>query len=68
MLTNPYLAKFKNTTFSLKFAQTIFEKLPKVNNHPLGENSPNLVTLFMDSLCRTNTSKEEKINGEDLKK
>jgi hypothetical protein len=24
----------------------IIEKLPKVNNHPLGENSPNLVTLF----------------------
>jgi hypothetical protein len=23
----------------------IFNKLPKVNNHPLGENSPNLVTL-----------------------
>jgi hypothetical protein len=23
----------------------IFKKLPKVNNYPLGENSPNLVTL-----------------------
>jgi hypothetical protein len=23
----------------------IFEKLPKVNNHPKGENSPNLDTL-----------------------
>jgi hypothetical protein len=23
----------------------IFEKQPKVNNNPLGENSPNLVTL-----------------------
>jgi hypothetical protein len=22
-----------------------FQKLPKVNNHPLGENSPNLVNL-----------------------
>jgi hypothetical protein len=24
-----------------------FQKQPKVNNHPLGENSPNLVTLIM---------------------
>jgi hypothetical protein len=24
----------------------IFKNLPKVNNHPLGESSPNLVTLF----------------------
>jgi hypothetical protein len=24
----------------------IFKKLPKVNNRPLGENSPNLVTLL----------------------
>jgi hypothetical protein len=23
----------------------VFKKLPKVNNHPIGENSPNLVTL-----------------------
>jgi hypothetical protein len=23
----------------------IFKKLPKVNNHPMSENSPNLVTL-----------------------
>jgi hypothetical protein len=23
----------------------IFEKLPKVNNRPMGENSPNLATL-----------------------
>jgi hypothetical protein len=25
----------------------IFKKLPKVNNHPLGENSSNLVTLML---------------------
>jgi hypothetical protein len=25
-----------------------FKKLPKVNNCPLGENSPNLVTLIAD--------------------
>jgi hypothetical protein len=24
--------------------------MPKVNNHPLGENSPNLVTLFQNNL------------------
>jgi hypothetical protein len=27
----------------------IFEKLPKVINHPMGENSPNLVTLKLIS-------------------
>jgi hypothetical protein len=27
-------------------ASEIFIKIPKVNNHPLGANSPNLVTLF----------------------
>jgi hypothetical protein len=26
-------------------ASVIFNPLPKVNNHPFGENSPNLVTL-----------------------
>jgi hypothetical protein len=25
----------------------IFEKMLKVNNHPIGENSPNLVTLLL---------------------
>jgi hypothetical protein len=25
----------------------IFSKLPKVNSHPIGENSPNLVTLVL---------------------
>jgi hypothetical protein len=29
-----------------------FEKLPKVNDHPLGENSPNLVTLTPADLYR----------------
>jgi hypothetical protein len=28
----------------------IFRKLPKVNNHPLAENSPNLVTLMQTRL------------------
>jgi hypothetical protein len=28
----------------------IFKNLPKVNNHPLGENSPNLVTLTMTTI------------------
>jgi hypothetical protein len=28
----------------------IFKKLPKVNSRPLGENSPNLVTLNADHL------------------
>jgi hypothetical protein len=28
----------------------IFKKLPKVNDRPIGENSPNLVTLFLGQL------------------
>jgi hypothetical protein len=26
----------------------IFQKIPDVNNHPMDENSPNLVTMHMD--------------------
>jgi hypothetical protein len=29
----------------------IFDKLPKVNKRPLGENSPNLVTLMHSTLA-----------------
>jgi hypothetical protein len=28
-----------------------FQKLPEVNNHPIGENSPNLVTLPYIYVC-----------------
>jgi hypothetical protein len=28
-------------------AFVITPKLPKVNNHPIGKNSPNLVTLYV---------------------
>jgi hypothetical protein len=28
-----------------------FQKLPKVNNHPIGENSPNLFTLISAREC-----------------
>jgi hypothetical protein len=28
----------------------IFQQLPKENNHPRGEKSPNLVTLAVDNL------------------
>jgi hypothetical protein len=43
--------------YSLKFrATSVFKKnLPKVNNHPMGENSPNLVTLVPnDSIAMCN--------------
>jgi hypothetical protein len=30
----------------LRAISVIFQKLPKANNRPLGENSPNLVTLL----------------------
>jgi hypothetical protein len=29
--------------------ETSVRKLPKVNNHPSGENSPNLVTLVVQA-------------------
>jgi hypothetical protein len=29
----------------------IFKQLPKVNNRPMGENSPNLATLAATLLC-----------------
>jgi hypothetical protein len=29
----------------IRATSVIIKKLPKVNNHPIGENSPNLVTL-----------------------
>jgi hypothetical protein len=33
-----------------------FRKLPKVNNFPMGENSPNLITLFSNlDFCIFNT-------------
>jgi hypothetical protein len=30
----------------------IFFKLPAVNNRPIGENSPNLVTLVLSGFCQ----------------
>jgi hypothetical protein len=30
-----------------------FQKLPKVNNRPIGENSPDLVTLAAEKSCFT---------------
>jgi hypothetical protein len=32
--------------------KVIFKKLPKVKNHPIGKNSPNLVTLVSSLLSR----------------
>jgi hypothetical protein len=34
------------SSLKLRAISVIFKKLPKVNNHPMGENSPNLVTLL----------------------
>jgi hypothetical protein len=35
----------KNIKFEICATSVIFKKLPKVNNRPMSENSPNLVTL-----------------------
>jgi hypothetical protein len=39
----------------------IFEKLSKVNNRPLGENSPNLVTLVCTQAATVFTKCDEKL-------
>jgi hypothetical protein len=35
----------------------IFIKLPKVNSHPMGENSPDLVTLLGDKAVGNGTTR-----------
>jgi hypothetical protein len=52
MWPNPFLCQNKLTFFNVKkvaekiwATSVIFKKTPKVNNRPIGENSPNLVTL-----------------------
>jgi hypothetical protein len=35
----------------------MFKELPKVNNHPIGQNSPNQVTLIAGRFHSTNTEK-----------
>jgi hypothetical protein len=39
-----------------------FRKLPKVNNHPNGENSPNLVTLVKGLLKKAKASREKQVS------
>jgi hypothetical protein len=38
----------------------VFKTLPKVNNHPMGENSPNLVTLLLIA------SRQRQENSDDI--
>jgi hypothetical protein len=49
MLPKPFLSGIALTVEKISphfwATSAIFNKLPKANNHPLGENSPNLVTL-----------------------
>jgi hypothetical protein len=51
---NPFFVKIDFTTFTVEKSSpsiwaisVIFKKLPKVNNHPIGDNSPNPVTLLV---------------------
>jgi hypothetical protein len=47
MWPNPFLVKKHNFCGGRKWITSVlFKKLPKENNHPTGENSPNLVTLI----------------------
>jgi hypothetical protein len=42
------------------FAASVSKKLPKVNNGPMGENSPNMVTLLfaiIETVCVVNRSR-----------
>jgi hypothetical protein len=54
-----FLPKLMQNLFREKVAQkyglttTIFKQLPEVSSHPMGPNSPNLVTLNLRfSVCR----------------
>jgi hypothetical protein len=38
--------------FALEKLDQNLKKLPKVNNRPIGETSPNLVTLIFRPTCR----------------
>jgi hypothetical protein len=40
----------ENSRLKICVASVIFKKLAKVNNHPIGENSPNLATLISSNL------------------
>jgi hypothetical protein len=44
----------------------IFNLLPKVNNHPLGENSPNLVTLVVGIGERSFATMSEQLDTQAL--
>jgi hypothetical protein len=49
---NEYLTfTVENSTLKFWATSVIFKKLLKVNNHPIGENSPNLVTLLAKELA-----------------
>jgi hypothetical protein len=51
----------------MRTAYVIFGKLPNVNNHPLGENSPNLVTLNSQIMgCKIQKSLATKIMSSPL--
>jgi hypothetical protein len=48
---NPQLVPWKKVAQKCALLLQFFKPLPKVNNHPLGENSPNLVTLVPSVFC-----------------
>jgi hypothetical protein len=41
----------------MRSTSVIFIKLPKVNSHPMGENSPDLVTLLGDKAVGNGTTR-----------
>jgi hypothetical protein len=49
---NYYLHNWYRVKFSPKI-YVIFKTLPKVNNRPMGEHSPNLVTLMLNQVVQT---------------
>jgi hypothetical protein len=44
---NYYVPSVKKVAHIFGLLQKFQKKLPKVNNHPIGENSPNLATLVV---------------------
>jgi hypothetical protein len=45
-----------NTNKGKNWATSIIKKLPKVINHPTGENSPNLVNLIFTKAAKNDSS------------
>jgi hypothetical protein len=64
-LPNTFFAKIITYISPWKKVAHKFELLPKVNNRPIGEKSPNLVALVVEAIVITKTVSEIWIRSHD---